>query len=57
MYPMLRHRRDTVVIKSIDGEISKNDVVVYRVKSGKLVLHRVLKITPDVFVIRGDNLY
>lgn len=56
MYPMLRHRRDTVVIKKPDREPKKHDVVLYRAESGKLILHRVIKLRPDCLVIRGDNL-
>lgn len=57
MYPMLRHRKDMAVIKSVNYELKKNDVALYRAKSGKLILHRIIKVTPEVYVIRGDNLY
>lgn len=57
MYPMLRNRKDMAIIKSVSGELSKNDVALYRVKSGKLILHRIIKVTPLDYVIRGDNLY
>lgn len=57
MYPMLRHRKDMAIIKSVGGELKKNDVALYRAKSGKLILHRIIKVAPEVYVIRGDNLY
>lgn len=57
MYPMLRHRKDISVIKSANYELKKNDVALYRSKSGKLILHRIIKVTPEGYVIRGDNLY
>ncbi len=56
MYPMLRHRRDMIVIKKVDRPLKKYDVPLYRLNSGKLVLHRILKVTDTGYVIRGDNL-
>lgn len=58
MQPMLRQHRDIVVIKRVDGKLKKNDVPLYkRTGRDKLVLHRILKVTNDGYVIRGDNLY
>lgn len=56
MYPMLRHKRDMVVIEKVNRKLKKYDVPLYRLKSGKLVLHRILKVTDKGYVIRGDNL-
>lgn len=56
MYPMLRHRRDMVVIGKVDRKLKKHDVPVYRLKSGKIVMHRILKVTDNGYIIRGDNL-
>lgn len=56
MYPMLRHRRDMVVVEKVTRPLKKYDVPLYRLSSGKLVLHRILEVRPDVYVIRGDNL-
>lgn len=58
MRPMLRQHRDIVIIKRVDGKLKKNDVPLYkRTGRDKLVLHRILKVTNDGYVIRGDNLY
>ena len=54
MYPMLRHQRDCVVIKKAEGELKRWDVALYE-SGGRLVLHRVLKVKGDCYVIRGDN--
>ncbi len=54
MYPMLRDRRDTVVISRLSERAEKYDVLLYR-RSGSYVLHRVIKVLPDSYVIRGDN--
>ena len=56
MFPMLRHRKDMVVIEKLERELKKYDVPVYRLKSGKIVMHRILEVRPDCYVIRGDNL-
>ncbi len=57
MYPMLRNRKDMAVIAAVNGELQKDDVALYRVPKGKLILHRIIKVKPDIYVIRGDNLY
>lgn len=58
MEPMLREHKDIVIIKRIDRKLKKNDVPLYkRTGRDKLVLHRILKVTENGYVIRGDNLY
>ena len=54
MYPMLRNRRDTIVIYPKTGRLKKYDVVLYRVND-TYILHRIIKVLPDSYVIRGDN--
>ena len=54
MYPMLRHRRDTIVIKPLEGRLKKFDVPLYK-SDGRYVLHRVIKVLPEAYIIRGDN--
>ena len=56
MFPMVRHRKDMVVIEKVNRELKKYDVPVYRLNSGKIVMHRILEVRPDCYVIRGDNL-
>ncbi len=57
MYPMLRNKKDTVIIEKLHRKLKRYDVPLYRLSSGKLVLHRIIKLTPDGYIIRGDNLY
>ena len=54
MYPMLRQQRDTVVIVPVDGRAKKYDVVLFR-RGDQNVLHRVIRVLPDGYLIRGDN--
>lgn len=57
MEPLFRTGRDMVVIKKVDGECKKYDVVLYRYPSGKYVLHRIIRIRENEYIIRGDNTY
>ena len=54
MYPMLRDRRDTVVISPCGERLKKYDVPLYR-RGNDYVLHRVIGLSPDGYIIRGDN--
>lgn len=54
MYPMLRHRRDTIIVGPVEGKLKKYDVPVYK-SDGKYIMHRVIKVMPDHYIIRGDN--
>ena len=56
MFPMLRDRRDSIVLYPADRPIRRYDVVLYR-SGDSYILHRVLKIYPDHFLIRGDNCF
>ena len=57
MLPMIRGGREVVVITKPSGKIRKYDVVLFKDEAGRYVLHRVIKITPDTLVTRGDNTY
>ena len=55
MLPLIRQGRDLLVIKPQAGRLKKYDIPLYRRDSGQYVLHRVLKVRPDDYVICGDN--
>ena len=56
MEPMLRQNRDLVVIRVPASRLRKYDVALY--KRGKdYVLHRVIGVGEDHYLIRGDNTY
>ena len=59
MYPMLRNRRDRVIIRPLaDGErLKKYDLPLYRRPDGKYILHRVIGLRDGYYLIRGDNTY
>lgn len=54
MYPMLRNRKDTIVIRPYEGRLRKYDVPLYKRKDA-YILHRIVKVLPDSYVICGDN--
>ena len=56
MYPMLRSGTDTVVVERCKGKLKKYDVSLYK-KNGKYILHRVIRVLPDSYVMRGDNCF
>ena len=57
MEPLFRTGRDMVVIKRREGECKKYDVVLYRYPSGKYVLHRIIRVRENEYIIRGDNTF
>ena len=54
MYPLLRHRRDTIIVTPSAERLKRYDVALYR-RGDSYVLHRVLRVLPDSYIIRGDN--
>lgn len=54
MYPLLRNRKDTIVIRPPEGRLRKYDVPLYK-RGNDYVLHRIVKVKPDSYVICGDN--
>lgn len=56
MMPLLRQNRDLMVIhRKGEGRCKKYDAVLYRRPAGEYVMHRILKVCPDSYVICGDN--
>ena len=56
MEPMLRQNRDLVTIRPPSSRLKKYDVALYR-RGGEHVLHRVIKVEEDRYLIRGDNTF
>ncbi len=58
MEPMLSQHRDVVVIEPVNRPLRKYDVPLYMVPTkDDLVLHRILEVRENDYVIRGDNTY
>ena len=55
MLPLLRQRRDIIEIrKKAPGRCKKYDVVLYR-RCNKYILHRILRVLPNGYLIAGDH--
>ena len=55
MLPMLRPKRDILIIERPKGPLQRYDVPLYRRDSGKTILHRIVKVRPEGYVLCGDN--
>ena len=57
MLPLIRNMYDNVVLKSVkDTSLHINDIVLFRNPiSNNYVLHRIIKIQGEKFIIRGDG--
>lgn len=54
MYPLFKNRRDNVLIRPKKEKLKKYDVPLYK-RGDKYILHRIIKITENGYIIRGDN--
>ena len=57
MWPTLKHHGQAVIIRQKAERLKKYDVALYVAPSGKYILHRVIAVKDDVYLIRGDNTY
>ena len=55
MMPLIRQGRDLLIIEPVRGRLKKYDVPLYKRDSGQYVLHRILKVRRNDYVICGDN--
>ena len=58
MEPMLRNRRDTIIIEPVHGRLKRYDLPLYRRPDGKYVLHRILHVKKEGYIIefyRGEK--
>ena len=56
MMPMLKHKRDIVILEPVTNLLHVHDVVLYRRDSGQYVLHRIVGREPNGdYILCGDN--
>ena len=55
MLPLIRQGRDEVILKKPSGRLKKYDIPFYKRESGQFVLHRIVKVRKNDYVICGDN--
>lgn len=57
MMPLIKQGRDVLIISKTDGRLKKYDVPLYKRDNSQYVLHRILKVRKNDYVICGDNRY
>ncbi len=57
MFPLIKEGRDLLVMERPRGRLKKYDIPLYKRDSGQYVLHRVLRVRDEDYVICGDNRY
>ena len=55
MRPLIRQGRDLLVIRTCTDRLRKYDIPLYQRPSGQYVLHRIVRVLPDGYVLCGDN--
>ncbi len=55
MMPLLRQNRDVMIIERPEGRLKKYDCPLYKTPGGKYILHRIIKVRENDYVICGDN--
>jgi len=55
MLPLIRQGQDEVILKKPTGRLKKYDVPFYKRESGQFVLHRIVKVRKNDYVLCGDN--
>lgn len=55
MLPLIHQGRDEVVLKKPSGRLKKFDIVFYKRASGQFVLHRIIKVRKNDYILCGDN--
>lgn len=56
MKPLIHQQRDNIIIVKNKERLQKYDVPVYITPSGKYVMHRIIEVHDDHYIIVGDNL-
>ena len=56
MKPLIHEQRDNIIVVKNKGRLKKYDVPVYVTKQGKYIMHRIVEVCDDHYVIVGDNL-
>ena len=55
MMPLIKQGRDLLIIEPVHGRLKKYDVPLYKRGSGQYVLHRIIEVRKNDYVICGDN--
>lgn len=56
MEPLIHQQKDNIIVIKNTSRLKKYDIPVYLTPSGKYVMHRIVKVCDDHYIIVGDNL-
>lgn len=54
MYPLFRHQKDQVRLSRVERTLKKYDMILYKRDNGQYVLHRIVGVGEEGFILRGD---
>ena len=54
MYPLIK-KGDLLVIRAVNAPLKKYDIPLYKRDNGQYVLHRIIKVRKNDYLICGDN--
>ena len=55
MWPILKNKKQSVIVQKKQSRLKKFDVGFYQRDNGAFVLHRVMQVTPDGYIMCGDS--
>lgn len=56
MEPLIHQQRDNIIVVKPEGKLKKYEIPVYVTKTGKYIMHRIVQVCDDHYIIVGDNL-
>ncbi len=55
MWPLIKNQRDNIIVVKNTDRLKKYDIALYEAKNGKYIMHRVVEVHDDHYIIIGDN--
>lgn len=55
MWPFLKNRNQSVIVEKKTERLKLYDVALYLRKDGKIILHRIVKVLNNGYIIQGDS--
>lgn len=56
MWPLLHQQKDNIIVVKPKERLKRYDVALYVTSYGKYIMHRVIEVHDDHYIITGDNL-
>jgi len=57
MWPLIRDGIDTIEVRPVRQPLAAGDVVLFRDAQDKYVLHRIMEVKENCYLVSGDNTY